>query len=177
MSGEPSGIGLANGSTSAASEGPGMRRETMIGGDDDVRAIERASRTQRVFDAADLGVDEGQRFARRRRADPLRVRGGVGIVEPHQRDIRVQLVEPDGQIGVDGAAILGAVGQWRVRGGGPSARGTCAPKFRRAREVVMNDRAGADRMVQQERRRRSFPSRRPAASFPRAAGFRRATAP
>ena len=59
----------------------GMRREPVVGRDDDVGAIKEPLRLQRVLDAPDARVDEDQRDCRVRiGADAARVRGSIRIV-------------------------------------------------------------------------------------------------
>ena len=86
----------------------------MIGGDEDVHTIEQPAGLQRVFDAADAGIHQRQRLQSQLRADPVGVRRPVGIVEPHERHVGMQVVEPHLEVGIDRIPVLRIV-RCRVR--------------------------------------------------------------
>ena len=127
-----------------------VRREPVIGSDDDVGLREEPPGLQRVLDAADAGVHERQRLERQLGADPLGVRGSVGIVQPHEGDVRTDLGQPEFEVGVDRVLILRIVGI-RMRGRGAEDRGHTRGKLRRSRELVVDDAAGRHRVIQQVR--------------------------
>jgi len=77
--------------------------------DEDVRAIEQAFRAQFVLDPPNARVDQRERFQRQLGADAVGVRGTVRVVQPHERDVGMDLAEPQLEIGVDGVLVLRVV--------------------------------------------------------------------
>ena len=90
-------------------------------------------------------------------ADAAGVRGAVRIVQPHEGDVGMDLVEPQRQVGVDGVTVLRVVRR-RMRRRGTEPRRGADRQVRREGELGMHGRAAAGRVIEHERR-----SARPAA--------------
>src|SRR5688572_32914579 len=127
-----------------------MGRESMIGGDQDVCAIEQAAGAERVLDSADLRIDQCQCFAHEIRTDSMCMARRIGISEPHKRHIGLQLLQPQAQVCVYRIAV--ACG---IRGGGWWRRSDLLSdsgrQFGRAYELGIDDCAYPTYGVEQKR--------------------------
>src|SRR5207244_8183585 len=112
--------------------------------------VEKALVPKAVFEPADGAVDERQRLARQRSADAVRMGGAVGIVQPEDRDVRPEVVDPELEVRLDGALVLRIVRRF-VRGRWAEHRKHLRRELGRFRVVGVQDRATRYGVVQEVR--------------------------
>ena len=117
----------------------------------------RLVRSRRPLDASVSSMrpisasTSAQRLARRGRANPQFVRRRIRIADPHEGDVGANLVEAERQVSVHGAAIARRI-RPRGRRRRPELLDDVRGEFLRQRELVVNDGAAGDRVVQEQRR-------------------------